>query len=1159
MAETDNPNRDLKGRLSITLSPLDPTVAEVPQKENGEILKETQQDIDELSPSSHSSSNSASNRPTKRAKDRLPSIARTAVRATKEQFWDSNEPGIIVAQNAVDRWEDIYVWVRNIVVAGSHAVANVYDASKSGARGLDKGLLVPVRDYVLLPTFGFAEHVVGSTCNFITSSEALEGSADFVSKNVPFGDTVVLPVVRLGSGTLQKVWDVARYPVPSETTVRNTVDFLLNGSKKNLSVCGREIVWYVKRADANIARTLRRTQWVVLGSGPYETLDEAGRREIMDHLCERYLSIGNEREENTSETSVWIARYEFMSNVRACNRSLYRDLVETGLLKERGGDLTKDDEWLSERPYYRSHSQDIFLIDHEESGNADEAPSALWFRLPFENGKRPKKDVPWVLFSEKEGRLLEEKYRCILEDSRPENSPKAKENRGFLTLSPRNISIAERTNTSVEKDKDTWNSPKYATEAKWYNPDLDNDVLLDQKRHAVTFVSQRELDENEVSFSWEADRLFALPPPLLGLYRPTMWRSYGPDEIRRAVWFLDTQRHGPQPYGEDAQAVLEDAYQFLKWKLGSQKSMPKSADAENTENGISNDNLNVLLTVQVPSPDTSEQQLVQFSSLTIATAIGKGLGGAISLFKRRVYRGARNFVPREEEDNFSKEEEKEVEPPPIDEDAGFKTTTEEALEKLSLTISIKDSATGKEAEEESANIEPNESSKGYIEQEEFIETAKSSSEQIEDISSAHSDTSRSEDLASQIVYTRNGSLEMEGEDREVDHLILVVHGIGEMMQAYDLFGLKKVPTIADCCGYLRENHAEISGAQVNTKVGCVEYLPIEWHEAFSVQSTRKTLAEQLSSSTKIHRNQVSVDDISLRTIPTMRSFANDTLMDILYFMSPAHHDIIVDIVTFELNFVVERYRKLTGFKGDISVIGHSIGSVIAWDILDNQQNSHLAPPLSVVQEDSILPHADDSYRYPQLKFAVQNMFLLGSPIPVFLMIRNQEKPLTKAFSLKGCRKVFNIFHPYDPVSYRIEPLIHPRNSEIDPEIMLHWNGGFRFQYQTKRLWQQIVDQTLRAEENVIHSLESGIEALGLVDSNETETEDANTASNDNDASHILEAGSLNGGRRIDYMLQEKEIDRANEYLAALAAHSCYWLEKDLSLFISNEISLNEER
>jgi DDHD domain len=61
----------------------------------------------------------------------------------------------------------------------------------------------------------------------------------------------------------------------------------------------------------------------------------------------------------------------------------------------------------------------------------------------------------------------------------------------------------------------------------------------------------------------------------------------------------------------------------------------------------------------------------------------------------------------------------------------------------------------------------------------------------------------------------------------------------------------------------------------------------------------------------------------------------------------------------------------------------------------------------------------------------------------------------------------------------------------------------------------------------------------------------NSNANDDDraatATHII-TGKLNQGRRIDYMLQEKEIEAANEYVAALAAHSCYWQEKDISLF-----------
>ena len=36
-------------------------------------------------------------------------------------------------------------------------------------------------------------------------------------------------------------------------------------------------------------------------------------------------------------------------------------------------------------------------------------------------------------------------------------------------------------------------------------------------------------------------------------------------------------------------------------------------------------------------------------------------------------------------------------------------------------------------------------------------------------------------------------------------------------------------------------------------------------------------------------------------------------------------------------------------------------------------------------------------------------------------------------------------------------------------------------------------------------------------------------------------GQLNQGRRIDYVLQEKPIEKLNEYLFALSSHLCYWL------------------
>lgn len=38
----------------------------------------------------------------------------------------------------------------------------------------------------------------------------------------------------------------------------------------------------------------------------------------------------------------------------------------------------------------------------------------------------------------------------------------------------------------------------------------------------------------------------------------------------------------------------------------------------------------------------------------------------------------------------------------------------------------------------------------------------------------------------------------------------------------------------------------------------------------------------------------------------------------------------------------------------------------------------------------------------------------------------------------------------------------------------------------------------------------------------------------------IKVGMLNGGRRIDFVLQEKPIESFNEYLFAIQSHLCYW-------------------
>lgn len=275
--------------------------------------------------------------------------------------------------------------------------------------------------------------------------------------------------------------------------------------------------------------------------------------------------------------------------------------------------------------------------------------------------------------------------------------------------------------------------------------------------------------------------------------RPTLWRFHGPgDELRRAVWFLDTKRNGLQPYGEGAQAVLEDAYMFLKWTIKKTKQQ---------DGGI-------LLTVEVPSPDESEYQLVQFSSLTSATAIGKGLKGAMSLFKRRVYRGAYQEVDIDFEDDDSV-------------DAGVPEDNTTSMNDYDLDILIlpeveedeTDQGQNKKYAFEACIPDPSflradfesKQKKGKRETIDEVKLNDNNDKSEETLYESASLAYPLEEMTKRVEDSANGMQD----ERRIDHLVLVVHGIGEMMINVDIFGISKMPTIVDCCDFLRCSHAEV--------------------------------------------------------------------------------------------------------------------------------------------------------------------------------------------------------------------------------------------------------------------------------------------------------------------------------------------------------------
>ncbi|KAG9510669.1 Phospholipase DDHD2 [Fragariocoptes setiger] len=87
-------------------------------------------------------------------------------------------------------------------------------------------------------------------------------------------------------------------------------------------------------------------------------------------------------------------------------------------------------------------------------------------------------------------------------------------------------------------------------------------------------------------------------------------------------------------------------------------------------------------------------------------------------------------------------------------------------------------------------------------------------------------------------------------------------------------------------------------------------------------------------------------------------------------------------------------------------------------------------------------------RYPQLRFKPRCFFAFGSPMSMFLAVRGVHE-IDASFRLPTCDRMLNIFHPYDPIAYRIEPLIDTSFSRVKPVLIPHHRGGKRIHLQLR--------------------------------------------------------------------------------------------------------------
>ncbi|KAH4109069.1 hypothetical protein HBH98_230230 [Parastagonospora nodorum] len=311
--------------------------------------------------------------------------------------------------------------------------------------------------------------------------------------------------------------------------------------------------------------------------------------------------------------------------------------------------------------------------------------------------------------------------------------------------------------------------------------------------------------------------------------------------------------------------------------------------------------------------------------------------------------------------------------------------------------------------------------------------------------------------------------------RDIEHLLLITHGIGQRLGMrmesinfiHDVNTLRKsFKSVYAASPDLQALNAEVESETKNNRV---QVIPIVWRHLldFPQQSLKHNRKEHdLGDLDHEDHEYPNLEDITVEGVPAVRNFLTDLALDILLYQSPAYKGHISRIVVNELNRVYRLYKERNPkFNGKVSLVGHSLGSAIMFDILCIQKDAQSRMSNSTKGR----RHTEEDLK---LDFEVEDFYALGSPIGLFQMLKGrtisarQSKPFvtpktpgdplddpfsataeeqTHAFDITTssplCKQIFNIFHPTDPISYRIEPLISPAMAGLKAQPLPYTKKG----------------------------------------------------------------------------------------------------------------------
>lgn len=404
-------------------------------------------------------------------------------------------------------------------------------------------------------------------------------------------------------------------------------------------------------------------------------------------------------------------------------------------------------------------------------------------------------------------------------------------------------------------------------------------------------------------------------------------------------------------------------------------------------------------------------------------------------------------------------------------------------------------------------------------------------------------------------------------NRKIDHLVFCIHGIGQVLgDKYQLINfthsinlLRKTMTrVYKLDPLYQELHDDDP-----TNTG-IQVLPILWRHRVDFHPNERFKLNQKG------QHLPSLLEINAEGVKPLRNVVGDVVLDVLLFYEPYYFNQVMRVVVDEINRVYNLYKKNNpDFNGKVHILGHSLGSAIGFDLACRQ--CKLDDTFSSTHGDE--NHTSDKGH--KLDFDIDNLFCVGSPVGMFNLLKQKSlAPYTpdapKWVRTPKCSNLYNLYHPCDPVAYRMEPLVDPSFSAYQAELVPFATESLSKKLMSlNELKDDISEKLSNATLWLLESKQKRALPLGDAEAEKALVDNENALGDILSSLAVMDNESLGGRKtkmsqkdlqlltplnrtgRIDYSLPMGVFDFS--LVSAVSAHVSYFDDVDTAGFLLREI------